>query len=212
LARSAASLPRSAVRSLQEIGRDFHCRGWSLGTSSNYSIVLDRHPLRLLLTASGKDKGRLGPKDFVVVDESGKAVDPRHPKPSAETLLHVACAQHAGAGSVLHTHSVWSTLLSERYFKAGGVTIGGFEMLKGLAGVTTHEHTLFLEIVDNTQDIAAMAQAIGKRLRDKNNPLRHGFLIRGHGLYTWGRDVDEARRHVEVLEFLLEVVGRQHSL
>jgi methylthioribulose-1-phosphate dehydratase len=197
-----------AVRALREIGQDFHRRGWSLGTSSNYSIVLDRDPLRLLLTASGKDKGRLTPADFVVVDDSGKAIDPKHPKPSAETLLHVVAAQHAGAGSVLHTHSVWSTLLSDRHYKQGGVTIEGFEMLKGLDGVRTHEHSLWLEIVDNTQDIAAMAKAIGKRLRDKRNPLRHGFLIRGHGLYTWGRDANEARRHVEVLEFLLEVVGR----
>jgi methylthioribulose-1-phosphate dehydratase len=207
----AQSFQKSAS-ALRDIGREFHQRGWSLGTSSNYSVVLDRDPLRLLLTASGKDKGRLGPRDFVVVDDSGKAVDPKHPKPSAETLLHVVAAQHAGAGSVLHTHSVWGTLLSDRHFKTGGVLIEGFEMLKGLDGVRTHEHSLWLEIVDNTQDIAEMARWIAKRLTDPRKPLRHGFLIRGHGLYTWGRDVDEARRHIEVLEFLLEVVGRREML
>src|SRR5471032_1611863 len=90
------------VQALQDVGRLFYQRGWSVGTSSNYSIVLGREPLRLLLTASGKDKGRLTPADFVVVDESGRAVDTADPKPSAETLLHVVIAQQTQANAILH--------------------------------------------------------------------------------------------------------------
>jgi methylthioribulose-1-phosphate dehydratase len=212
-ARPAAELPaRPEVRALQEVGALFYERGWSVGTSSNYSVVLNREPVRLLITASGKDKRRLGAGDFVVVDEAGRPVDAAQPRPSAETLLHVAAAQQPGVGAVLHTHSVWGTLLSDLYFRHGGLELEGYEMLKGLAGVASHEHRQWVEIFDNTQDIAALARRVRQRFADADRPLRHGFLIRRHGLYTWGRDLDEARRHVEIFEFLFEVVGRTLGL
>lgn len=197
---------------LIRIGREFHRRGWSLATSSNYSIVLDREPLRLLLTGSGFDKGRLRPENFVEVDERGAALAGNAPKPSAETLLHVVLARSAGAGAVLHTHSVWGTLLSEACVAQGALHLGGYEMLKALTGVTTHECTVKLDVFSNTQDIPELASRVEARLKDPVAPLRHGFLIAGHGLYTWGRDMAEARRHVEALEFLFEVVGRKASI
>lgn len=197
------------ARSLAEIGSAFHQRGWSLGTSSNFSVVVERDPLRLLITASGKDKGRLGAEDFVVVGEDGKAVDPDHPKPSAETLLHVVAARHAGAGAVLHTHSPWATVLSDLYAHDKGISIEGFEMLKGLEGIATHEHSKWLDIFPNTQDIPRLAEQVKDRLNGAGKPLEHGFLIQKHGLYAWGRDLDEARRHVEVFEFLFEALGRR---
>jgi methylthioribulose-1-phosphate dehydratase len=196
------------VRRLQEIGAEFHARGWSLGTSSNYSTVVNREPLRLLLTASGKDKGRLGDDDFVLVDESGRSIEADAPRPSAETLLHCVLARQPGIGAVLHTHSIWGTVLSDAFYPRGRLPIAGYEMLKGLDGVSTHEYRAEIEIFENTQDIASLASVVERRLDDAERPLRHGFLIRRHGLYTWGRDLEEARRHVEVLEFLFEVVGR----
>lgn len=194
---------------LIRIGREFHRRGWSLATSSNYSVVVNRTPLRLLLTGSGFDKGRLRPEHFVEVDEEGQSTSAAQPKPSAETLLHVVLARSAGAGAVLHTHSVWGTLLSEAKAAHGSLRLHGYEMLKALAGVTSHEHTLELPIFANTQDIRELAGQIERRLLDRPATLRHGFLIAGHGLYTWGANVAEARRHVEALEFLFEVVGRK---
>jgi methylthioribulose-1-phosphate dehydratase len=107
---------------------------------------------------------------------------------------------------VLHTHSVWSTLLSEQRAPAGGIAIEGYEMLKGLDGVSTHAHREWLPIVENRQDWEEGASAVVTAL--EAHPAAHGLLLRGHGLYTWGRDVAEARRHLEILEFLLEVVGR----
>jgi methylthioribulose-1-phosphate dehydratase len=200
---------------LIQTGASLHQRGWSLGTSSNYSVVLDRDPLRLLITASGRDKGRLTPEDFLVIDETGAAVDrggrPDN-RPSAETLLHVAAARRPGVGAVLHTHSVWSTVLSDLHHHAGGLDIEGYEMLKGLAGIVTHEATARVEIFENTQDIAALARQVEARLGDAERPLQHGYLIRRHGLYTWGKDLDEARRHVEIFEFLFEVLGRKAAL
>ena len=202
------------IDSLRETGQMLYDRGWSLGTSSNYSVVVGDKPLELLLTASGKDKGRLTRRDFVRVDQTGSRIErpedefPKNNKPSAETMLHVVLAERAGVGAVLHTHSVWGTLLSEHHFQNGGIEISGYEMLKGLAGISTHETARWLPIVDNTQDIATLAEDIRRRLDDDDAPLEHGFLIRKHGLYTWGVDLAEARRHVEIFEFLLECEGR----
>jgi methylthioribulose-1-phosphate dehydratase len=200
-----------AIEALRDVGAQFHGRGWSLGTSSNYSILLSRDPFRLLLTASGKDKRRLGAGDFVVVDDAGRPVEPTDPRPSAETMLHVVLARQPGVGAVLHTHSVWGTLLSEWHGNAGGLGMDGYEMLKGLAGVATHEHREWVPIFPNTQDIPALAREVAGRL-SAPTPPRHGFLIRRHGLYTWGRDIDEAYRHIEIFEFLFEVLGRQVGL
>ncbi len=198
---------RPETAGLAESGAYFHQRGWSLGTSSNYSVVLSREPLRLLVTASGKDKGRLRADDFVIVDGEGLAIDADAPRPSAETLLHVMLARRPGVGSVLHTHSIWGTILSDVHHREGVLKLLGYEMLKGLAGVATHEITVELPIFDNTQDIPELVARVEPWLDDPT-ATPHAFLISRHGLYTWGRDLDEARRHVEVLEFLFEVVGR----
>ncbi len=197
---------------LIETGADFHRRGWSLGTSSNYSTVIGRDPLKLLITGSGFDKGRLTENQFVVVDDQGARLDASQPKPSAETLLHVLLARAAGAGAVLHTHSVWGTLLSGWKVDAGFIEIAGYEMLKGLSGITTHETSVKVAVVPNTQDIASLARSLEPRIRDGDPALRHAFLMAGHGLYTWGRDLAEARRHIEVLEFLFEVAGKKLSI
>ncbi len=201
-----------SIQGLIETGRDFHHRGWSLGTSSNYSVVVERDPTRLLLTGSGYDKGRLQPDQFVLIDGAGEALPGSRNRPSAETLLHVVLARLAGAGSILHTHSVEGTVLSEAFLPEGKLVISGYEMLKGLEGITTHEGSVEIEIFQNTQDIAALAAKVEARLLDPVNPLRHGFLIAGHGLYTWGKDLATARRHIEVLEFLFKIVTQKRLL
>jgi methylthioribulose-1-phosphate dehydratase len=194
-----------AAARLAEMGRDFHARGWVLGTSGNFSAVLGQDPLRLAITPRGADKGRLDPEKVLEVDGRGAALDGVS-RPSDEVRLHLAIVHARRAGAVLHTHSVWSTLLSESHAGDGGLAISGYEMLKGLAGVTTHAHREWVPIFENTQDWEAAAPAVEALLRERADV--HAFLIRGHGLYTWGRDLAEARRHLEVLEFLLEVVGR----
>src|SRR5262245_57208145 len=92
-----------------EIGQDFHRRGWTLGTSGNFSVVLDRDPLVLAITESSVDKGRMQPQQILQVSSDGCVLPGINGKPSAETLLHIAVVQTVGAGAVLHTHSVWST-------------------------------------------------------------------------------------------------------
>lgn len=200
-----SNLPEVAAL-LCELGRACQGRGWVQGTSGNFSAVTSREPLRLAITPSGGDKGRLEDGEILEIDAEGRVLSGRG-RPSAEVVLHLALARVRGAGAVAHTHSVWSTLLSELYAGQGGLSIEGYEMLKGLAGVTTHAHRERLPIVENTQDWPAACSAIEDMLRRDHQA--HGFLIRRHGLYTWGRDVAEARRHLEILEFLLEVTGRQ---
>src|SRR5262244_2680411 len=200
----------ATVEYLVDLARDFHRRGWALGTSGNFSTVVARDPFRLAITASSVDKGRLTPGQILEVDGGGRVLNSIPGKPSAETLLHIAIAETRGAGAVLHTHSVWSTVLSDYHAGSGGFFIEGYEMLKGLEGVKTHEHREWLPIIENSQDMEALASEI-RGVLDTNANI-HGFLIRRHGLYTWGKDLTEAARHVEILEFLLESVGRRQMM
>ena len=186
------------------IGRRFDTRGWVLGTSGNFSAVVGRDPLRLAITRSGTHKGELTPDDILEYGE-GRVLGGQG-SASAETALHLEVVAARDAGAVLHTHSIWSTLLSHRYAEDGGLGISGFEMLKGLTGVTTHEHREWLPILDNDQDMGRLAPAVRRTLAE--HPSCHGFLLRRHGLYTWGATPTEAARHVEILEFLLESVAR----
>jgi len=200
----------TACEQLSALGRDFHHRGWVLGTSGNLSTVLSRDPLRVAITASSVDKGRLTADQILEIDSEARVMNASQRKPSAETLLHLAIVKAKSAGSVIHTHSVWSTILSDYHNGQGGFFIEGYEMLKGLEGVATHEHREWLPILENSQDMRALAGETDAMLRD--NPHIHGFLIRRHGMYTWGVDIAEATRHVEILEFLLESVGRRQMM
>lgn len=206
---NAKKVPDTFLEDLRDCGRYFHDRGWSVGTSSNYSAVMGRNPLELIVTASGADKGRLNQGDFVRVDSTGVATTVGQLKSSAETALHVVLAELPETGAVLHTHSVWGTLLSDYHFPERGFWIEGYEMLKGLAGIRTHESRLWVPIFDNTQDIPFLADEVRQRLTNRSQEISHGFLIRNHGLYTWGNDIASARRHVEIFEFLFEVIGRK---
>jgi len=203
--RSSSRALRELTAGLAKAGRAFYTRGWVLGTSGNFSAVVAREPLRLAISVSGADKGALTPRQFLEIDHNARVVRGAG-APSAEALLHLTLARVRGAGAILHTHSVWSTILSTAHAAHGGLEITDHEMLKGLAGVTTHEHREWLPILENSQDIPALARQVEATLQ--RHPGAHGFLLRAHGLYTWGGDLAEARRHVEILEFLLEVWGR----
>jgi methylthioribulose-1-phosphate dehydratase len=192
--------------SLASIARDLHLRGWLLGTSGNLSAVVNREPLHLAMSPSGVDKGELKHAQILLIDEHARVISDHPAKPSDESPLHVRIVKERGAGAVLHTHSIWNTILSDLYAADGGVAIEGYEMLKGLQGISTHMHREWLPIIENSQDMLALANNISEILRRHENA--HGFLLRRHGLYSWGKDLPQAKRHVEILEFLLEVVGR----
>lgn len=193
---------------LADIARQCHARGWALGTSGNFSAVVNRDPLRLAITASGVDKGALTPDHIVEIDQHGRVLAGSG-RPSAEASIHLTITRARGAGAVLHTHSIWSTILSDTAVE-DGLALEGYEMLKALDNVPTHEHREWLPIMENTQDWAAAVPRVEEILAQ--HPKAHGFLIRRHGLYTWGRDLPEAKRQVEALEFLFEVMGRKRGM
>jgi len=200
--RSAFS---ATAQELATIGRGFNGRGWALGTSGNFSAVISRQPLRLAITSTGLDKSELAPEQFLEIDGEANVLRGSG-RPSAETLLHLAIVHNACAGAVLHTHSVWSTVLSGTHARHGGIALDGYEMLKGLEGVRTHKHREWLPILENSQDMAELAERVTQTLQ--REPQIHGFLLREHGLYTWGASLAEAKRHIEILEFLMEVLVR----
>ena len=191
---------------LAAVARVFHARGWLLGTSGNLSAVVQREPLHLAMSPSGVDKGELKPEQLLSIDENARMLSGHSGKPSDETLLHLRIVKERGAGAVLHTHSIWNTILSDLYAADGGVAIEGYEMLKGLQGVRTHEHSEWLPIVENSQDMPALAETIAQTLNE--HKASHGFLLRRHGLYSWGENLAQAKRHIEIFEFLLETMGR----
>jgi methylthioribulose-1-phosphate dehydratase len=198
-----------AAAHLVRIGHRFDARGWVMGTSGNLSLVIGREPLRLAITKSGTHKGDLTTSDILEVGSEGTPIDVTAGMPSAETRLHVEIVAARPAAAVLHTHSTWSTLMSDRFGSQGGVAIEGYEMLKGLAGVTTHAHLEWIPVLENDQDMERLAATVRGTLHEY--PDCHAFLLRRHGLYTWGATVPEAVRHVEIVEFLLESVGRKEA-
>ena len=174
-------------------------KGWCPATGGNMSVREDSH--FCLITESGKDKGHLTAENFLQVEIATNRV-PSGRKPSAETGLHtLVYGLDPHVGAILHTHSVNSTVLS-RVERSNGLVLQGYEMQKSLAGQSSHLEQVIIPIFDNSQDIPALAAEIAKWAQ--THPLHYGFLIRGHGLTCWGKDVAEARRHLEGLEFLFE--------
>jgi methylthioribulose-1-phosphate dehydratase len=189
----------ACARQIAEAGRELGARGWTPATSSNFSMRLDA--AHAAVTISGRDKGRLGIDDIMVVDLHGNSVGTTT-RPSAETALHTQIYRRfADAGAVLHTHSRNQTVASRLYASAGFVRFEGWELQKAISGFTTHESTLDLPVFPNTQDMDVLVAEVDTWI-DADKPL-HGYLIDGHGIYTWGRDMPETMRHLEAFEFLL---------
>ena len=202
---------RSQADALNGVIAGIHRRGWCEGTGGNFSCVQREQPLELLMAPSGVDKGTLQPNDLIVVDANGAVVEGAG-KASAETQLHLAIVTSTGAKAVLHTHSQSATLLSRQACPPGqlqgGITITGLEMLKGLEGITTHTSAITVPVLANDQDLARLSLAAKPHLER----APYGLLIAGHGLYAWGASLASAKRHLEILEFLLEQTWRERLL
>jgi methylthioribulose-1-phosphate dehydratase len=188
------------ARLIAEAARDFAAHGWTPATSSNFSMRLDDGS-HAAITVSGRDKGRLGEDDIMVVDMHDRPVG-SNLRPSAETALHTQIYRRfPDARVVLHTHSRTQSVASRLFGNEGRVRLQGWELQKAISGHHTHDSTLDVPVFPNTQDMPELVARIDTWL-DEGRPL-HAYLIDGHGLYTWGRDMPEARRHLEALEFLL---------
>ena len=206
---TSSALRATLAEQLTTAMASIHRRGWCDGTGGNFSCVLQREPLQLLMAPSGVDKGSVTPDALILVDANGSVIEGTG-KASAETALHLMIIKTCGAGSVLHTHSQAGTLLSRLAIReartvnprqrVAGVALEGLEMLKGLDGINTHESSVVLPVLENDQDVIGLSE----RARELIIEAPHGLLIAGHGLYAWGKTLQEAIRHLEILEFLLE--------
>jgi methylthioribulose-1-phosphate dehydratase len=208
--REARKIPvasyASLAASLCEICHLFGERQWCLATSGNFSARIDSD--HFVITQSGKDKSKLTPADLLICDMQGRPED-RGLVPSAETALHLCLYRHdAGIGAIFHTHSVTATALAR--LAGTTVAISGYEMQKAFAGIRSHETSLSVPVFDNTQDMVTLAKSLARYL-DNNASPPPGFLIRGHGLYAWGKDLAEAQRHLEAMEFLLSCVWQEKA-
>lgn len=178
--------------------RELAARGWTPATSSNFSIRLNDN--YVAITVSGCDKGKLTESDIMVVNFDGQAIASPQ-TPSAETLLHTQLYRRfPEVGCVLHTHSLIQTVVSRLYGGACHIRFEDYELLKAFRGQTTHTTEMDLPILANNQHIPTLAAQVDVLL--DNGPL-WGYLIEGHGLYAWGADMAEARRHLESFDFLL---------
>ncbi len=197
-----------AARTMVADARAFYEFGWLLGTSGNLSVRLDTN--RFLITASGRDKGRLSEDDFLECDLSGATVVAgEQRRPSAETAIHCAIyAALADAGAVYHVHEPFSALCSDRDEAAGATVFTQLEMIKGLD--IWDETSASAPIVPNVREIASLARAVEPHLGGRVpavNILRHGF-------YAWGKTPFEAKRHVESLAYLYRIsweLGRANA-
>lgn len=190
-----------------DAGRFLYGRGWSPATSSNYSARLN--DAEVLLTVSGKHKGELGISDLLAVDMDGRSLE-EGKKPSAETLLHTQLYRwKPDVGAVLHTHSVNATVLS-RVCLSDSLVFVDYELQKAFSGIVTHESQVLVPIFDNDQDIQRLASRVQPWL--DGHPDCVGYLIRGHGLYTWGARMSDALRQIEAFEFLFECELKMRTL
>lgn len=187
-------------------GRLLYSMGMVPATSGNFSARLSDNTM--LITVSGRNKGRLEREDIMLADARGNSLDGN--RPSAETLLHVQIYKHfPGARCVMHPHSVNATLLS--LMTDGDIVLQGYELLKALPGISTHESKVTVPVFANDQDMSRLSTAVETRMQGSKEVI-HGYLIRGHGFYTWGNSVDDALRHVEALEFLFDCEMRRKEV
>lgn len=190
----------------------FNQKGWSPATSTNYS-VRSENKSEYIISRSGVDKSKFSLEDLILINPAGEVLPPFNKpgiKSSAETEIHTHLySKYPEINCVLHTHSVLGTVLSRKYVSQKHIRFEGFEIQKGLDGNLTHELESILPIVPNSQTMSEILQAMDEHLTEK--PSIHGFLIAGHGLYTWAKDVPTAKRHIETYEFLFECYQAMRS-
>lgn len=178
--------------------RELAAKGFTPATAGNFSIRMG--PGHAAITISGKDKGRLTEADIMVVNMGNEPVATHH-RPSAEAALHTHLyRKFPDVGAVLHTHSPTQTIAGLLYAQTGHVPLRGYELFKALRGHATHETEVDLPVVPNSQDMDVLTASVDAVL---TQPNQWGYLIAGHGLYAWGRDIAEARRHLDAFEFML---------
>jgi methylthioribulose-1-phosphate dehydratase len=201
---------QQAFDQLRDVKTELAARGWFPATSGNLSVrvgdfAADR--LAFAVTSSGRDKSKHTPEDYLIVDGSGRPIEPTKLKPSAETLIHCEIYRLTGCGAVFHVHTVYNNIISELYAEGGYVPFQGVELIKAF-NIWEEDARIEVPILPNYADIASIAALVESRL----DPKVPGIVLRNHGIYAWGSNVFEAKRHLEAFEFLFEYAYRWKAL
>ena len=184
---------------LADIKDELAARDWFPGTSGNLSIKVSHDPLRFLVTASGRDKRKRTPEDFLLVNEQSQSIEQTDLKPSAETVLHQRIYEKTDAGCSLHVHTISNNIISELYAEQAEITFQNQELIKAF-NIWEEDGSITIPIVPNYADLGQLAEAVAEQIR----PGIKGVLIRNHGITAWGRNGFEAKKHLEAFEFLFE--------
>ncbi|WP_370872424.1 methylthioribulose 1-phosphate dehydratase [Paenibacillus zeirhizosphaerae] len=206
LVNIATEEKRRVLEELADVKELFAARNWFPGTSGNLSMrvgEMDEEGFHFAITASGKDKTKRTPEDFLIVDQEGRPAETTNLKPSAETLIHCEIYRLTGCGAVFHVHTVFNNLISEYYGDHGAVPLQGIELIKAF-NIWEEDAAISVPVLPNYADISAIAKLVPGVL----NGQVPGILLRNHGIYAWGRDAFEAKKHLEAFEFLFETVYR----
>ena len=185
----------TAADAIVAAGRFMDQRGWAPAGSGNYSHRLDDGSIAI--TVSGTHKGRITPADVMRVDIQGRSLDGR--TPSAETLLHTLIYRmFKRVNVVLHSHSVAAVVLT-RLIRDDRIRLSNYELLKAFRGIETDDAVMDVPVFANSQNMTKLSTQAEGALLQGSTPI---FLIRDHGLYGWGDDLDEALRVIEAAETL----------
>lgn len=179
-------------RELCEYGRRAAALGLVIGTSGNLSA---RDGDLVVVTPSGVALDRLSPEDCPVVDLDGRVVRGER-KPSSETPMHLALYRETGARAVVHTHSVFATVVASTMTELPPIHYNAL-LLGGAVRVAPYATYGTPELARNV--IAAIEG-------------RQAALMANHGAVTIGGGdeggMEQAFEATRLLEWLCEVYVR----
>ncbi|MDO9183820.1 MAG: methylthioribulose 1-phosphate dehydratase [Bacteriovorax sp.] len=201
-----SAIDQAEMQKLASLVRLLNTLGHNPATSGNYSLRSLTSPEIALVSESAIDKSKFTENNFLPVYYQTRQMHPDYissnRKSSDETDIHLSIYQITNANCVLHSHMLDALLFADLFKDESFATIEGLELLKGFKGIKTHDLKINIPCFENTQDIASLAELIKPAiLGQKNN---YGLLLRGHGIYVWGESVEEAKRHLEVFEYIFK--------
>lgn len=189
---------KAQVRALADVGRLFAMRGWLRTEVGHFSARLNDQ--QIVITAPGHDKSRLDDSSFIVVDLDGNLLSTDR-EPAAETFLHIVMyRRNPDIGAVLHSHSVQATALSRA--RPQGLLLENYAALEHLPETDSRQTAVTVPVFDRNRDMRQLAAQVDDSM--SRHPELGGYLIAGHGLYSWGRSVEAAAQRAETFEFLFE--------
>ncbi|GAB6990250.1 methylthioribulose 1-phosphate dehydratase [Paenibacillus pini] len=197
---------QQVLHELRNIKQQFADRNWFPGTSGNLSMRVGdftADQFHFAITASGKDKSVHTAEDFLFVDQSGAPAETTDLKPSAETLIHCEIYRLTGCGAVFHVHTIFNNLISEWFGENGAVPAQGIELIKAF-NIWDENAEISIPILPNFAHIPSIAELVENVL----DPAVPGILLRNHGIYAWGKNAFEAKKHLEAFEFIFEYLYR----